>query len=371
MKIYHTADVHIGLKFGTYDSNVSRRLVEERFGVLERMVLKANEEQCTFFVIAGDLFENVSVPDKDVKRTVEILSSFTGEAVLVLAGNHDYCRDRNAKPWSTVVRYAENTNIYPLLTAQCRAFDVRGRSIVFYACPCPDRTSSNHQIGWVQDIEKDPKAVHIGLAHGNVEGLSLDDNHAYYTMTEKELRGAGCTTWLLGHVHVPFPRAGTTGMPAFFMSGAPAPDSVRMSHPGSAWIIHFGTNGQASFVLDSQASIVFKRISMILSNADDVSMLQQRVHALNLADTILDLQLQGALDTSDLERLSLLIADLQRTTLHLSYTSSVKESLTAEMIASSYPTGTLQHRVLSALLSDVNHPDDVHIAFDILQDIGK
>jgi DNA repair exonuclease SbcCD nuclease subunit len=367
MKVYHTADVHIGLKFGTYDSHVSKRLVEERFGVLERMVRKANEEQCAFFVIAGDLFENVSVPDKDVKRTVEILTMFTGEAVLVLAGNHDYCRDRNAKPWSTVVKHAENTNIYPLLSQDSRSFDLGGRNVVFYACPCPDRTSAEHQIGWVQDVEKDPSSLHIGIAHGNVEGLSLDDNHAYYTMTERELRDSGCTTWLLGHVHVPAPKKGLVGTPTYFMPGAPAPDSVRMSHPGHAWIITFDVEGNATYESDSQAEIRFARFSNALHSSHDITALTQKVESLPLSSLVIDLQLSGALDQADIDALSEWIGALQKRALHVSYDSNIKQRLTAESIAAEYPSGTLANLVLSELLADTDHPDDAHLAYDILR----
>jgi exonuclease SbcD len=367
MKIYHTADVHIGLKFGTYDAAVSKQLVEERFGVLERMVRKANDEECDFFVIAGDLFENVTVPDRDVKRTMEILSSFSGHAVLLLAGNHDYCKDRNAKPWSTVLKHAENTNIIPLLTAEIRTFEVDDQSVVFYACPCPARTSAEHQIGWVSDEPKDPTALHIGIAHGNLVGLSLDGNHAYYTMTEQELRAAGCETWLLGHVHVPSPKRGLVGSQTFFMPGAPAPDSVRMSHPGHAWILTFDGCELTQYESDSQATIVFQRFTSVLNSTHDVAALKQKVEALPLHTSIVDLQLSGALDQSDIDVVAVWIDHVKARALYMSYTQTIKRRLTAESIAAEYPTGTLPNLVLSELLADVEHPDDVHLAYEVLR----
>lgn len=367
MKIYHTADVHIGLKFSTYDANVSKVLIEERFGVLERMVQRANEERCDFFVVAGDLFDGVSVPDRDVKRSIEILRLFEGEAVLLLAGNHDYCRDQSAKPWSTVIAQCENSNIYPLVKQGARPFHVDGKDVVFYACPCPDRTSSEHKIGWVAEEVKSPDALHIGLAHGNVEGLSLDDNHAYYTMTERELRDAGCTTWLLGHVHVPHPKRGTTGTPTFFMSGAPTPDSVRMSHPGHAWIISFDAQGNASYTSDMPASITFKRFTATLTSEIDLQHLQQAVNALPLSSAVLDLQLDGALEQAELDLVSTWLAVLEKKALHVTCESSIKQKLTAEMITSEFPDGTLPHALLTELLQNTEHPDDAHIAYSILK----
>lgn len=371
MKIYHTADVHIGLRFGQYEASVRTTLIEERFSVLQRMVESANTNQCDVFVVAGDLFDNDRVADKDVRRTIDILASFTGDAVLLLAGNHDHCSDPSAKPWSTVISQAHNTNIYPLLSDDVLRLEVGGRGVNFYACPCPDHTSAAHRIGWVADRAKAADEVHIGIAHGNVVGHALDDNHAYYSMTEEELTASGVLTWLLGHIHVPFPEPGTIGTPVFFMPGAPTPSSVRMRHPGQAWIISIDERGEASYTADVQAGITFKRFTVSFANAGDLQSLQHQVQQLPPSTTILDLQLSGTLVAQDLASLSTWLDDISRMMLHVRCESTVKEQLTAEMIASMYPTGTLQERLLSELLADTQHPLDVHLAFEILQGGAK
>lgn len=368
MKIYHTADVHIGLKFGSYPDTVRATLVNERFAVLERMVQNANAEDCDVFVVAGDLFDHVKVTEKEVRRAVDILATFTGEAVLVLAGNHDYCRDSSGKPWSWFINHASSTSVIPLLHDQVVPITVHGRTTHFYACPCPDRTSKDHRIGWVGGVEKDSSSLHVGIAHGNVVGYALDDNHAYYSMTVEELQSAGVHTWLLGHIHVPYPRMGTIGNPTFFMPGAPTPDSVRMSHSGSAWIIAFDERGDIAFHQERPAAITFKRFDVQLSSGVDLQRLQLDVQQLPLTSTILDLQLSGALEEHDLQALGAWIDSLQSLTLHVtSDTSAMKKRLTSDAIAALYPTGTLQERVLQMLLADTDNPDDVHLAYEILQ----
>lgn len=48
------------------------------------MIETAEKEQCEFFVITGDLFDNTyAITKKDVKRVVEILAGFN-QNVLVL-----------------------------------------------------------------------------------------------------------------------------------------------------------------------------------------------------------------------------------------------------------------------------------------------
>jgi len=371
MKIYHTADVHIGLRFSTYDTAVRNTLIEERFGVLQRMVASANNKNCDVFVVAGDLFDHDRVSDKDVRRTIDILAGFSGQAVLLLAGNHDYCSDRSAKPWATVIAHATNTNIYPLLSDDVLRLEIGGHGVNFYACPCPDHTSEANRIGWVAQQPKRADELHVGIAHGNVVGYALDDNHAYYSMTESELKESGVLTWLLGHIHVPFPEPGMIGTPVFFMPGAPTPSSVRMRHPGQAWVISIDGSGEASFVADSQAGITFKRFTVDFAHPADLQALQHAVQQLPPSTTMLDLQLSGTLPAQDLTTLAAWLEHLENTMLNVRCTATVKEQLTPALIAATYPTGTLQERLLSDLLADTDHPLDVHLAYEILQGGGR
>ena len=100
MKFFVTGDIHIGHKFVRYPE-IKDRLIKSRFDCLARCVRAAEEEQCDFFVITGDLFDNVSaISQRDVKKVVEILADFGGR-VLVLPGNHDYCTGEE-KVWKDV-----------------------------------------------------------------------------------------------------------------------------------------------------------------------------------------------------------------------------------------------------------------------------
>ncbi|OHB79632.1 MAG: hypothetical protein A2W31_02150 [Planctomycetes bacterium RBG_16_64_10] len=60
LRIFHTADVHIGLKFMRgYPDAIRDKLLDARLETLARLVDIANEQQCHLFVVAGDLFNNV------------------------------------------------------------------------------------------------------------------------------------------------------------------------------------------------------------------------------------------------------------------------------------------------------------------------
>ena len=160
VRIYHTADNHIGISFSQYPDAVRDRLLKERFEALERMVADANKRDAHFFVVAGDLFDKLSVAAKDIKRTVDILEHFAGEAVLVLAGNHDFCEGPDSKLWKTFRKAAEGSTVLAFTAQGTKDFALEEGAVRFYACPCPSKYSAEPVTGWVADEPKDAGMLH-------------------------------------------------------------------------------------------------------------------------------------------------------------------------------------------------------------------
>ena len=68
-----TGDNHFGRSYDRYPE-VREQLIQSRFKALENMVKKAETEGCAFFVITGDLFENINnIKVSDVKKIVNII----------------------------------------------------------------------------------------------------------------------------------------------------------------------------------------------------------------------------------------------------------------------------------------------------------
>ncbi len=367
IRILHTADNHIGLSFQRLPERVRERLLEERFAALGRVVDLANARKAHFLVVAGDLFDKLTVSSAQVGRTVDLLKRFEGTAVLVLAGNHDYCEGPDSKLWQSFRKRADDSNVFDLTEARSMPFEVDEGRVCFYPCPCPSKTGTAPMTGWVAAEAKEDGVVHIGIAHGNVEGLGLDVDQRYFNMTEAGLREAGVHTWLLGHIHVPFPAAGTVGRPLFFMPGIHTPDSVRCTHPGHAWYIELSADGSCRHEQLTTGAVRFHRINATLEHATDIAALEMACHALDAADTVLDLQLTGRLDRELRAQLNTLLDALGERFLHLSRELDVQQVLTAEEIGAQFPEGTLPHALLHALLADTEHPGDAHEALGIIQ----
>ena len=372
IRIVHTADNHVDLKYATYDVVARERLRKERLDSLERVVDEANKRTAQVLVVAGDLFDREdlgSVGHKTVTQVVTMLAKFSGECVLVLPGNHDFCAGSDSELWKRVRQESERYgNIKVLDSPEPYECTIDDQEIHFFPCPCPSKTSEQNVIGWVKEAVKIPSAVRIGIAHGNVDGLGLDDKDRYFNMTLKELESSGVHTWLLGHIHKPCPVVPSgPGPRTFFMAGSTTPESVRRNSEGSAWIIDVGTNGVEKFERFRTGTISFQRRKWLFNATHGIAEIQSRrneIKNLDAQNCVLDLELEGELGDTELGELERLIQETEATTpgfIKVSIHNNVKKRLSAQQITNQFPQGTRANDLLTHLLKST-HPEDADAA---------
>jgi DNA repair exonuclease SbcCD nuclease subunit len=377
IRIVHTADNHIGLPFKAFEGVPALRakLIGERFAALGRLVDEANTRGADFFVVAGDLFDTTRVTKEDITKTVGILNGFAGVAVIVVPGNHDSFSGPETDVWKRfrdAVEAAGASQIDLLTVPAVKTYEVGDAKVSFFPCPCPSKTGREPTIGWVADAARDhADALRIGIAHGNVTGLGLDAEGHYFTMTPDDLQAAGVATWLLGHIHVPFPpeRSGTQS--PYFMAGMHTPDSVRCRHAGSAWWIECDGGTVTGYERLAPGAIRFVRLERELSSADDVAALLAECQRLAAHSTVLDLQLSGRLAASERTVLDDRLREIEREFLHTSVEQEFHEPLDAAMVEATYRRGGLAARLLTALLADSDHPDAATLAHELLSEAAR
>jgi len=373
IRILHTADNHIGLSFRNYPDHVRDKLVGERFDALGRLVETANSQQADFFVVAGDLFDSVRVPVRDVRQTAEILRGFAGTAVIVVPGNHDHYAGPETEVWKRFRQEIEAASNVDLLTLpEVKTYEINEQRVHFFPCPCPSKTGQNSTIGWVADAARQrPEGLRIGVAHGNVPGLGLDAEGQYFSMEPSVLESAGVTTWLLGHIHVPFPTAEQGERSPYFMAGTHTPNSLRCHHPGSAWWIECVGDRVLQHRRVSAGRIRFVRIDAQLSSANDVTAVLNACRELEPACTVLDLQFSGRLSTAERMTLEEGLEAIKADFLYVSDESEIHDRIDAARVAALYSDKGLAARLLTALLADTSHPDAATLAHELIEEAKK
>ncbi|MGO9377023.1 MAG: metallophosphoesterase family protein [Dissulfurispiraceae bacterium] len=163
LRIFHTSDLHLGLRFAGYPEEVSKKLIDARFETLKRLVDVANIELCDMFVVSGDLFDRLTVSKKDVVKAAQILSEFQGRVVVVLPGNHDFVSAGRGDIWSQF-KESKGDNVLLLEKREVcslKAFDL---NVDLYPATCDSKHSKTNYLAWIKEAEKDPEVKFHGLA---------------------------------------------------------------------------------------------------------------------------------------------------------------------------------------------------------------
>ena len=370
LKIFHTADIHLGMKFAGYPE-VQSELSEARFIALDNLVKKANEKKCDLFVVAGDLFDRITVAKRDIMRAVRILNQFEGKLILVLPGNHDYLSPSPGEPWAT---FKENAGDRVLLLEEKRVYPREHFNLDanIYPAPCDAKHSAENYVGWIKDETKDRGvAYHIGVAHGSLEGLSLDFDKRFYPMTRQELLESGLDLWLMGHTHLPYP-----GKPGsrdrIFYSATPEPDGFDCDHQGHAWIIELDEDKKIFPTLLSTGTYRFLHDERELRNAGDIDRLEADYSISGSDQLLLKLKIKGRLPREAYDHLPEVREKLDQNLFYLRWDSrDLTEEITPAMIDREFTEGSFPHRLLTTLTRDEQDFETLQLAYRLIEEVRR
>lgn len=365
LKIFHTADVHLGLKFSRYD-DLQTKLIAARFETLQRLVEKANEEACHLFVVAGDLFDRVTVAKRDIQKCAEVLNTFEGQLVAVLPGNHDYFSS-DSDLWGA---FRDHAGDRVLLMDTKKSYDLSpyDLSAALYAGPCDAKHSSKNAIGWITEEPKDSDLdFHIGIAHGNVAGYGQDDEQKYYPMTREALLACNMDLWLLGHIHVQSP-SGTPPSERIYYSGIPEPDGFDCHHTGCAWLIELKEDKRIDAHSVQTGTYHFVHHEAEIQTQRDLENLKTHFTS-EYAHTLLKLKLSGRLPQEIFEALPNLKVHIENQVSYLIVDDGdVAIEITADKIDREFTQGSFPHQLLSHLANNEENAEALQIAYEMIEE---
>jgi exonuclease SbcD len=367
LKIFHCADLHLGLKFARYPADVADKLREARFTSLERMVARANAEGCELFVVAGDLFDTLKVAARDVARAAKILAGFD-RVVALLPGNHDFHAGTADEFWRDFP-LPEHGRL--LLLGAHRAVSLAdfGIDAVLYPSSCNRKKSErDNALGWLRDLPRLPGKFQIGLAHGSFEGLTPDMEGTYFPMTERELTSFGLDLWMLGHIHVQFPVSPSASHRIFY-SGTHEPDGMNFAHEGRAWRIDLHADKKVEATSVVTGAYRFEIASHEVRASADLDAVLARYSAAGSREKLLRLKLSGSLPKADFDKLTAFGEALKARVLYFEPDySALRLALTPADIDREYPRDSFAHRLLTSLASSESDRDALQAAFELLGD---
>lgn len=374
LKIFLTGDNHIGSKYANYGEKATY-LAEKRIDAFENMVSIANEEQCSIFAIAGDLFDNINrIKKSDVKSLLEKLSKFH-DTVVILPGNHDYYNE-NARVWKYFSEMVhEYDNIILLTEYKPYTIPWMEESVTLYPAFCTSSHSGKNEnnLDWIKKIEiHSEKGYHIGIAHGAVEGETIDTEGMYFLMQRSELESIPVDVWLLGHTHVPFPKNLTENMEKadtrIFNAGTHVQTNVSCNTDGRCFIIQIDDEKKVQTKSVHTGNLYFYRKSVEVTPGNLEKALD---HALaDISDqSIVELRLAGALSMEEFADKHQIIQNAMARFIEGKYQDEnlVKE-ISQDLIDSEFAETAFSSIFLKALLQE---PKEAQMVYDMLMSMKE
>ncbi len=366
MKIFHTADHHLGLRFKNHPE-ASETLAQSRYKTLDVLVGMANEQNADIFAIAGDLFDRTGMKVSDIQRAVQAINKFEGNVALVLPGNHDYITE-DSQLWD---RFKKEAGENILVLDEKEAVDLTEYDLnaVVWPAPCHAKHSAENATGWVQGEEKDPDKVHIGIAHGSIEGVSPDFNQQYFPMVVRELNNTGVDIWLMGHTHITWPeKPGKKDI--VFNPGTPEPDGFDCGHEGRAFLHNVAEDKSISTEILSTGTYRFRKMERSLNSASDMEKLLAEFGNENYNHTMLKLAVSGRLEPDLYEQWREKRHGIREAVLELKLDDSeLRRKVTEEQIRKEFTEDSFPEQLLSSFSQ--SDEDELQMAYELIKEVQK
>jgi DNA repair exonuclease SbcCD nuclease subunit len=367
LKIMHTGDVHLGMKFNQYPQ-ISSQLEEARYQALENVVVEANKRKSNLLAVAGDLFDKANIKSVNITKTIEILDKFSGDAVLILPGNHDYS-DGMTTLWD---KFKKEIKGRMLILDQEKIYDLRGFGIsaAVYPAPCDSKLSSENKLGWIKELKERPtQDYHLALAHGALAGFSPDLNDNYFKMSREELLDLEMDLWLLGHSHLPYPQKRKVNMQKIFNNGTPEPDGMDCRHQGTAWFIELDQKKQVQAEQVRTGIYHFSDLEKEISSKLELEKLIAEILAFEPQNKILRLKLIGELAREDFEEKDRYLTELRDNCFYTKIDQSdLKMKIDQDLIAAEFAENSFPYQLLNEL---EENNQALHLAYKMLKEVQE
>lgn len=370
LRILLTGDNHIGLRYAGHEA--SAELAAARIDAFAGMVEAANENGCELFVVAGDLFERLRcIAKRDVKAVVDALSRFNG-TVAVLPGNHDYYSP-DAKLWQDFSDCAQSADNIMLLK-EYRPYHVSAgdNDVVLYPALCTSMHSApgENNLGWIKEAEIDPSVFNIGIAHGAVEGETIDSEGLYFLMSRAELEAIPLDVWLIGHTHVPFPALtdSYTESGRIFNAGTHVQTDVNCNCAGQCFIIELSDDKSVRARQVETGNLRFYRKSIALSPETMEDTLRRELSAFS-DNSVVDLRLSGSVTMDEYDTRHNLLEDLLGRFIEGTYSDAeLSRLISEEIIDAEFAETSFAAGFLKDLLDE---PKEAQLAYELLKSLGE
>lgn len=309
VRLLHSADWQIGrILSGRFLPDNAHALAEARLQAVERLAALAQAQHADAVIVAGDVFDAQTVSDRTLRRLFLALEGFDGPWIL-LPGNHDAALAESV--WTRAQRLGGvPAKVHLALKPEPLLFPELRLAVL--PAPLTQRHTHADLSAWFDAAQTPAGWWRVGVAHGAVQGLLMDDLDATNPLAPNRAQLARLDYLALGDWH------GCKRIDArTWYSGTPEPDRFKDNEAGQAlWVTltSIGSEPQVEPVRIGQFQ--WRRIEAVLQVATDVDALIEQLAALGPRDVV-TLSVQGRIDGPGQARLNAALGAAEARLRHL------------------------------------------------------
>ncbi len=295
IRFLHTGDWQLGMTRHFFSEGVQERFAQSRFDAIRRLGRIAEEEDCRFMVVCGDVFESNLVDRKTVSRAIEALKDVP-VSVYLLPGNHDPFNAASVYR-STTFLERKPAHVHVIEdTAPVRV----DNDIEIVGIPWTSKRPLEDLVAvTTEKLEPIVDTLRVCVAHGMVDNLSPDpDDPALISLhaAENAILQNKFHYLALGDRHS-LTVVGDSGR--IWYAGTPEPTDYNEVKPGFALVATINEEGVTTKEVCSGRWKFIERKQVDLNTKEDIEALRGWFE--NLEDkerTVIKLRFIGALSLS-------------------------------------------------------------------------
>ena len=243
-RFIHSADLHLGRRFGNLPEEVRGRLVEARHQIIATLAQAARDHEAQHILIAGDIFDTETPTDPVWRQALAAMGADPALHWWLIPGNHDSLAAESL--WSRFRHYAA-PNVH--LIDDVTPIEIAPGAFLLPA-PLPRRHAGRDLTAWMPGCDTDPRHFRIGLAHGAVRDFSEEGNAADGIIPPDRAESARLDYLALGDWHGQLPigartrYSGTPERDAFHHDGIGCCLAVTLTAPGALPVVQVIPTGK-------------------------------------------------------------------------------------------------------------------------------
>jgi DNA repair exonuclease SbcCD nuclease subunit len=302
LKILHTADWHLGLRFPSFGEEDGTKLTRARIEAVDRLLGVAESYSVNAVLCAGDLFDSPAPEELWWKGLIQLFQrrNWRDRPVFLLPGNHDPLQANSV--WSTDHPFRRALPAWVHVVDRDNYEYPLSEEAVLYAEPCRSQAGADDLASRLPPRAPGDQRIRIGLAHGQT--FDIDGYQTNFPIGSDAAQKQGLNYLAIGDTHA-FRELPPKATPIVY-PGAPEVTKFGELDAGFVAVVFFPKHGRPPIVQRQQVGRWRWRDEQIAS-LNDLDLLR----AEELRDCVVRLTLTLNVSLTQLERVEKILDELK------------------------------------------------------------